>query len=84
MPDEVVVDLGHPNPQPLMRPMSNADATKLASAQTDAQATDALDSTRQQQVRTALTAFMANPAPTAAETVAALKAVIRALARDLS
>lgn len=84
MPDEMVVDFSHPNRQPIVRPMSDADAAQLAAAQAAAQVVAAADNTRQQQVRTLLTAYVQNPTPTGPETVAALKAVIRVLARDIT
>ena len=83
MPDEIVIDFSHPSPQPLQRPMADDDAAQLATDQAAAQAGAAVDDTRHQDIRTLLTAYEANSSPSGAETVAALKAVIRAIARDI-
>lgn len=97
--NEVVVDLSnHAAPTVTERIMSDADAADATSIQAAAQATSQAEITRRQQIRTTLVnfmqspsvvAFMQDPSPTGATTVAtlkevipALKAAIRALARD--
>lgn len=99
MPDEMVVDLSRPSPQAVVRAMSPADAAELANSQGTSLAQQQTEDTRRQQIRTALfnlmqspsvVAFMQDPSPTGASTVAtlkevipALKATIRALAREM-